>query len=151
MVQNVIFGPFWPPKWRRWYSWGLYGVPLMGKLASPTLVTTEKFLPAQNSDFWSTWDTPLAGPWAWLTLKLSGDVRTHGRMDGKSPHSTGFRPLSGPLPCYSPTITQKLYKAGQGYRWPYDASWRLVITVGHSLIPHPSIFGHWFTGNSASK
>ena len=48
------------------------------------------------------------------------------RTDGKSPHSTGLRPLSGPLPRYSPTSTQKLYKAGQGYRWPYDASWRLV-------------------------
>ena len=44
------------------------------------------------------------------------DGRTNGRTDGKSPHSTGLRPLSGPLPRYSPTLTQKLYKAGQGYR-----------------------------------
>ena len=56
---------------------------------------------------------------AWLAL---GPLRggTDGRMDrwtvGKAPHSTGLRPLSGPLPCYSPTSTQKLYKAGQGYR-----------------------------------
>ena len=26
--------------------------------------------------------------------------RMYGRMDGISPHSTGLRPLSGPLPCY---------------------------------------------------
>ena len=55
------------------------------------------------------------------------DGRTNGQTDGKSPHSTGLYPLSGPLPCYSPTSTQKLYKAGQGYRWPYDASGQLVF------------------------
>ena len=44
------------------------------------------------------------------------DKRTNERTDGKSPHSTGLRPLSGPLPYYSPTSTQKVYKAGQGYR-----------------------------------
>ena len=30
-----------------------------------------------------------------------------GRTNGKSPHSTGLRPLSGLLPHYSPTLTQK--------------------------------------------
>ena len=30
-----------------------------------------------------------------------GDRRTDGRTDGISPHSTGLRPLSGPLPCFS--------------------------------------------------
>ena len=54
------------------------------------------------------------------------DGRLDGRSDGKSAHSTGLCPISGPLPRYTPTSTQKLYKAGQGYRWPYDASWRLV-------------------------
>ena len=60
---------------------------------------------------------------AWLDLGPWG-----GRMDkqmneqmnewtnGKSFHSTGLCPLLGPLPSYSPTSTQKLYKAGQGYR-----------------------------------
>ena len=38
-----------------------------------------------------------------------------GQMDRKSPHSIGLCPLLGPLPRYSPTSTQKLYKAGQGY------------------------------------
>ena len=55
---------------------------------------------------------------AWLALRPSRggtDVRTDGRTNGKSPHSTGLCPLSGLLPCYSPTLTQKLYKAGQGY------------------------------------
>ena len=74
----------------------------------------------------------LAGSWA---LKGGNgrtygrtDVRTYGHTDGKSPYSTGLRPLSGPLPRCSPTSTRKLYKAGQGYRWPYDASWRLVFS-----------------------
>ena len=52
----------------------------------------------------------LAGPQAWLAgLKawLDGpgertDERMDGRTDGKSPHSTGLRPLSGPLPCLPP-------------------------------------------------
>ena len=95
---------------------------------------------------------------AWLALGPSRggmdgrmDGRTYGWTDGKSPRSTGLHPLLGPLPRCSPTSTQKLYNAGQGYHWPYDASWRLVIIVGYSLIPHPSLFGCWFTGNRASK
>ena len=38
----------------------------------------------------------LAGPQAWLGGPEGG--RTNVRMDGKSPHSTGLHPLSGPLP-----------------------------------------------------
>ena len=48
-------------------------------------------------------------------------------MDGKSPHSTGLF-LILRLPHYSPTTTGIQYKAGQGYRWLYDASWRLVLS-----------------------
>ena len=33
-----------------------------------------------------------------LPARLGGDVHTDGRTDGKSPHSTGLRPLLGPLP-----------------------------------------------------
>ena len=44
------------------------------------------------------------------------DGWTDGRTNGKSPHSTGLHPLSGPLPRYRLTMTQKVYKAGQGYR-----------------------------------
>ena len=62
----------------------------------------------------------LAGSWALEGGNGQSDIRMSGRMDvrtdGKSPHSTGLCPLSGPLPRYSPTSTQKLYKAGQGYR-----------------------------------
>ena len=42
----------------------------------------------------------LAGPQAWLDGPVGGGERTDGRTDGKSPHSTGLRPLSGPLPCH---------------------------------------------------
>ena len=38
------------------------------------------------------WASGLAG-WP-----RGGDERTDGRTDGKSPHSTGLRPLPGPLP-----------------------------------------------------
>ena len=38
-------------------------------------------------------------------------------------NSTGLRPLSEQLK------PKELYKEGQGYRWPYDASRRLVISV----------------------
>ena len=52
--------------------------------------------------------TPLAGPrpfWQALNPQWMGgrtDVRTY----GISPHSTGLRPLSGPLPCYPLEILQ---------------------------------------------
>ena len=92
--------------------------------------------PVEWGDFPSVCPSVRSPLWAiqpgWLGLRpgwmaqRGGDRRTDGRTDGKSPHSTGLCPLSGPLPCYSPTLTQKLYKAGQGYRCPYDASWRLV-------------------------
>ena len=54
----------------------------------------------------------LAGPQAWLVGSPRGgtyvhtygqtNVRTDERTNGKSPHSTGLRPLSGPLPCLPP-------------------------------------------------
>ena len=69
---------------------------------------------------------------AWLALGPSRegtDGLIDGWTDGKSPHSTALCPLTGPLPRYSTTSTQKLYKAGQGYRRPYDASWRLFICL----------------------
>ena len=45
----------------------------------------------------------LAGPQAWLDGPEGGtDGRTNERTNGKSPHSTGLRPLSGPLPCLPP-------------------------------------------------
>ena len=47
---------------------------------------------------------------------LAGWPRGGGQTVRKSPHSTGLCPLSKPLPRYSPTLTRKLYKAGQGYR-----------------------------------
>ena len=70
----------------------------------------------------------------WLALGPSRGEQMDRQMDGwmdgqtdwKSPHSTGLCPLSGLLPHYSPTLTQKLYQAGQGHHWPYDASWHLV-------------------------
>ena len=50
------------------------------------------------------------------------------------PHSTGLRPLPGPLPCYlrnhQRQLTNNNSEAGQGYCCPYDASWRLV-----SILP----------------
>ena len=47
------------------------------------------------------------------------DGRTDGRADGRtygiSPHSTGLRPLLGPLPCYVLRF-HHIKEAGQGYR-----------------------------------
>ena len=41
----------------------------------------------------------MARPQAWLAGPEGGtDERTDERTNGKSPHSTGLRPLSGPLP-----------------------------------------------------
>ena len=40
--------------------------------------------------------------------------QTDGHTDGKSPYSTVLCLLSGPLPCYSPTLAQRLYKRGKG-------------------------------------
>ena len=52
------------------------------------------------------------------------------RTDGISPHSTGLRPLPGPLPCYHWSNYKENNKrnswAGQGNRWPFDALWQLV-------------------------
>ena len=45
----------------------------------------------------------------WLALGPLRGEWTDGWTDGKSPHSTGLRPLLGPLPRYSPTSTQKLF------------------------------------------
>ena len=50
---------------------------------------------------------PLYGKWT--------DGQTYGRMDGIYPHSTGLRPLSGPLPCY-PLRLHNIKEAGQGNR-----------------------------------
>ena len=46
----------------------------------------------------------LAGSQAWLNGPEGGltDGWMNGRTNGKSPHSTGLRPLSGPLPCLPP-------------------------------------------------
>ena len=54
------------------------------------------------------------------------DVRTDGQTDGISPHSTGFRPLSGPLPCYLLQL-HHIKEAGQGYCGPHDAFRRFII------------------------
>ena len=69
---------------------------------------------------------PRGGEWTNDRTVGRMDKWMDGQMDGKSPYSTGLRPLSGLLPCYSPITTQKLYKAGQGNHWIYDASWQLV-------------------------
>ena len=58
------------------------------------------------------------------------DGRTGGRTDGISPHSTGLRPLSGPLPCYVLRF-HHIKEAGQGYRWPHDAFWRFIWDPTH--------------------
>ena len=48
----------------------------------------------------------LAGPQAWLDGPQAWpdgpEGGTYGRTNGKSPHSTGLRPLPGPLPCFPP-------------------------------------------------
>ena len=44
---------------------------------------------------------PSVCPSVWLNGPEGGtDGRTDGHTYGKSPHSTGLRPLSGPLPCF---------------------------------------------------
>ena len=45
-----------------------------------------------QASYLAGWASGLAG-WP-----IGGDGRTDVRTDGKSPHSTGLRPLSGPLP-----------------------------------------------------
>ena len=47
--------------------------------------------------------------------EAGGDGRTDGRTYGISPHSTGLRPLSEPLPCYVLQF-HHIKKAGHGYR-----------------------------------
>ena len=81
----------------------------------------------------------LAGSEVWLAGSeacLAGSWALKGGTDGwmENPqHSTGLCPLSGPLPCYSPTLAQKLYKVGQEYRWPYDASWWVYFLSFHAI------------------
>ena len=54
----------------------------------------------------------LAGPQAWLDGPEGGDGQTYVQTDGKSPHSTGLRPLSRPLPKKKSLwiVTSKLFE-----------------------------------------
>ena len=64
-----------------------------------------------------------------------------------SPYSTGLYPLSGPLPRYILTINGIQHKAGQGYCWPWGASWQLVsIIFGHfwPFLAASDHFCHFF-------
>ena len=53
--------------------------------------------------------------------KLEMDGRTYGQMDRQTDGWTKHLPIQD-----SPNSTKKVYKVGQGYHSPYDASWRLV-------------------------
>ena len=55
----------------------------------------------------------LAGPQAWLDGPEGGDVRTYVQTNGKSPHSTGLRPLLRPLPKRQRSMQIKV-KQGKG-------------------------------------
>ena len=74
--------PFWTPFFLVSYSWGLPIAPLMGLSSSDILSTTRKFLPAQNSDFWPGWHTPMEGPscpskrkrWMYIGILLNCDL-----------------------------------------------------------------------------
>ena len=49
------------------------------------------------------------------------DVRMYGWMENLT-----LSPIGAAAPLYPNFNPKIVYKVGQGYRWPYDASWRLV-------------------------
>ena len=59
------------------------------------------------------------------------DGRTDKQMDGKSPHSTGILPLSGPLPCF---LSQK----------PSKKSMPTQVEQGKGTADHLMPLGDWF-------
>ena len=71
-----------------------------GKILKPTLLGQ-----AGWASGLAGWASGLAG---WPRGGGRTDERTDEQTYGKSPHSTGLRPLSGPLPKKGTTITQNV-------------------------------------------
>ena len=61
----------------------------------------------------------------WMDKRMDKrmDERMDEQMDEQMDKRTENLPILKDFVIY---WDQKLYKAGQGYRWPYDTSWRLV-------------------------
>ena len=78
----------------------------------------------------------LAGPQAWLDGPEGGG-QTDVRTDGKSPHSTGLRPLSGPLPKKRKKERKKEKgKRGEGRVRMSLGTHDRIVPVAHSFSFH---------------